>query len=138
MKDTIMTIVINNLSILIAAVFGAIVPGALTVAIYKLNYYVELGILQLLFLAFVISALSLWYIFILLLLTFFNDVKDGLYASLVGASISNLMIFVVALLLKIFIPSMTKKGLVGIILLECIAFTVLEVVLFTIDQKDNK
>lgn len=139
LKEKIEGLIICNISSLIIAVFGLIVPGALTVATYKLQYYSILGIFQLLLLSFVISAPSYGYMYLLLVLYTRNDKDCDDNILITVTSIINFIVFMIANVIKIFYPYMNRCWLVSIVIATCLVFTVVIVMsLFFSKQTEEK
>ena len=119
--DKIAEFIRDNLGSFLTTCFGLLVPGALTIALFKLDFYLKLDILKLLYLSIVISAptyVALIGVATAILSTMKGTKKHGLLALAVyEASILNILIFSVPLFLKMLFPSMTKLRFVEIIML---------------------
>lgn len=114
--DKIAEYIKENLGVFAATCFGMFAPGALTIAVFRLELYLELDILKLLYLSAVISAPS--FLILFMLTTTVEELKDyyDVSAAICVASIFNLFFFCVPLLIKMIVPSLTKSQFVLIII----------------------
>ena len=127
--DKIAEFIRDPISVFVVACFGLLVPGTLTITLFKLELFFQLDILKLLYLSFVISAPSLGAFFVLMLAADKIENPTDVQAYICVASIFNLITFCIGLLVKLFYPALNKLQFVLIILFvfsACLLATAVE------------
>ena len=118
--DKIAEFIKDNLGAFLTTCLGLLVPGALTIALFKPDFYLELDIFKLLYLSAVISSPP----YIVLMgtmaatLSIIEEAKkyNTILITVCEASIFNILVFSVPLLLKMLFPDMEKLHFVEIII----------------------
>ncbi len=122
-KNKVAEMLEKNMLNYVSAAFGLVVPGGLTILVFKMSLFYELDILKILLLSFTISAPVFGTVFLINALakgkTNIHQEGDRFFAV---SAVFNLVIFSVAILLKILISSINIKVFVIIIFLLCMLF----------------
>ena len=125
--ERIAEIISKKLIPFVSALFGLIVPGGITIIIFKMDYFIELDILKLILLSFIISAPVFGYIFLITLMAY---EEGNMYQSgehiLIISSIFTLFIFTLVAVYKIICTRVSIKKYVIAIIIFALGYTLLQ------------
>lgn len=119
--EKIVDFVKENLGGVLITCFGVLVPGALTIAVFKMELYSKLDILKLLYLSAVISSPSFMTLFCIMGIN--KELKNNqVIPCICEAAVYNILIFAVPLFWKLVHPGLSKAvfaGVIGVIIIAC-------------------
>ena len=109
----------NNIVTFIAAIFGGLAPGILTIVAFNVDFFIQIDVFKIILLACSISIPSLAIIFVQLICVFEKGKTIFEMGDKYITLALNAMIFDVALFLKVIDSSMNLKGYVTMIVVFC-------------------